>query len=191
MSTLLPCDALLDAETWLAAALGGESDVPARSEPHAGAVVATAPASVGHARAITRIREALADAAAPPPCEAVAESVAVRVCPGTAFAPDVLLYCGPRLDDDAAMVEDATFVVEVVSPASAAADMGRKLARYAGLPSLRGCHVVPPEEGRAILPMPGAAGALETRLFRADQPAPPATIDPPGFALDVPALLAR
>lgn len=181
----------LDAESFLAAALTPAADAPRRTELHDGAVVATAPATVGHARSIRRVRDALAAATAHLPCEAIADSVAVRVASHTVFVPDVLLVCGARLAGDVAMVEDATFLVEVVSPSTAAADLGRKLAGYAALPSFRGYLVVLPDDRRAILHLPGRDGALETRLYHADQPAPPATIDPPGFALDIPALLAR
>jgi Uma2 family endonuclease len=51
-------------------------------------------------------------------CEAVTSSVAVKVAAFTAYQPDALVYCGPRLNGEAREVENPVILVEVASPST-------------------------------------------------------------------------
>lgn len=105
--------------------------------------------------------------------------------------PDVFLYCGAPIEGEAGFVRDAVFPIEIVSPATAHVDAGRKLDLYTRLPSFQAYLLVYPEDRRGVLHARTADGGLRTRLIHAsDAPEPAAVaIDPPGIALDVAALL--
>jgi Uma2 family endonuclease len=54
-----------------------------------------------------------------------------------AVFPDVMVRCGPRLDDDASSINDPIVLVEVVSPGSEARDRVEKDRLYRLLPTLQ------------------------------------------------------
>lgn len=56
--------------------------------------------------------------------------------------PDVLVVCQPEayIADD--MVNDATIIIEVLSPSTESYDRGRKFLHYQSLPSLRECVLI-------------------------------------------------
>jgi Uma2 family endonuclease len=64
------------------------------------------------------------------PCEALPDGMTVRVEEQTAFEPDAVVYCGPRIDGDAVEVPSPVIIVEVLSPGSRSLDLGSKLYRY-------------------------------------------------------------
>src|ERR1700723_2409083 len=64
------------------------------------------------------------------PCRAVPDGATVRISVRTAFEPDALVYCGPRLPPDAIEVLDPIIIVEVLSPGTEGRDHGVKLRGY-------------------------------------------------------------
>ena len=123
-----------------------------RWELENGALVAMTPERLGHGRvkgdAFVALRDAIRRAGAP--CEAVTDSVAVRITARTAYQPDALIYCGPRLSLDALEVQNPVVIVEVLSPGTAWRDHGAKAIGYLSLPSLAHYLILSPDH-RSIL----------------------------------------
>lgn len=111
---------------------------PGRHELVRGEVVAMAPERVRHAEAKLAVVDALRHGlrAAGVPCRAMPDGMTVRIDSHTAFEPDALVYCGPRLDPDAVEVPAPVVVVEFLSPGTRRTDTGIKLAAYFRLPSV-------------------------------------------------------
>ncbi|MBY0295394.1 MAG: Uma2 family endonuclease [Methylobacterium sp.] len=154
---------------------------PGRHELVRGEVVAMAPERVRHAEAKLAVVDALRHGlrAAGVPCRAMPDGMTVRIDSHTAFEPDALVYCGPRLDPDAVEVP-APVVVEVLSPGTRRTDTGIKLAAYVRLPSVAHDLVMDAQE-RLVLHHRRGAEAIETRIAREGR----LHLDPPGFAVAV------
>ena len=103
-----------------------------RWEIENGVAYAMAPERLDHARVKGDTFIALKNAVrrAGLPCEAVTDSLAVRITARTAYQPDALVYCGARLPPDAREVADPVIVVEVLSPSTEMRDTHRKLIGY-------------------------------------------------------------
>ena len=114
-------------------------------------------------------------------CEAVPDSVGVRISARSIFQPDALVYCGPRLRNDTLEIPDPVIVVEVLSPSTAAYDQNDKLAGYFSLPSVMHYLILNPETRRGVHHKRGQGELIETRLLREGA----LRLDPPGLALDV------
>ncbi len=109
-----------------------------RWEIEDGVAYAMAPERLDHAR-VERpdfhcLRAAIRRAGLP--CEAVPDSVAVRITARTAYQPDALVYCGERLPPEAREVPAPVIVVEVLSPSTEWRDAHRKLIGYFSRPSV-------------------------------------------------------
>ena len=91
-------------------------------------------ARVKHA-AVTALGEAIRRAKKP--CEAFPDGMTVRISKRTAYRPDVLVQCGPRLSGKALEVSDPVIVVEVLSPRTAGRDYGEKVDGYFSVASVR------------------------------------------------------
>ncbi len=80
-----------------------ETQPKGRYELHDGVVVSMSPERLGHIRmkveAIFALRQAVR--AAGLLCEAVGDGATVRIDNATAYEPDALVYCGPKLPGDA------------------------------------------------------------------------------------------
>ena len=105
-------------------------------------VVAMTGARVRHARVVGNVFSLLR-AQLPSGCEAFAEALKLRAGHAIRY-PDILVVCAPELDLEADVVDDAVFLVEVLSPSTARIDRGAKLAEYAQVPSLEGYLIVDP-----------------------------------------------
>ena len=130
-----------------------------RGELVAGEAVAMSPERYEHGRvkgaAFIALRDAIRRAGLP--CQAIVDSVAVRVDAETIYQPDVLLRCGPRLPGDTVVVPDPIVLVEVLSPSTATTDAGAKLEDYFRIPSV--LHYLMPRPDRGtVLPGPPAVG---------------------------------
>ena len=68
----------------------------------------------------------------------------------TAFEPDALVYCGPRLPAHSIEVSEPVVVVEVLSEGTAARDHGVKLAGYFSLPSVAHYLILDADDRMAI-----------------------------------------
>jgi Uma2 family endonuclease len=145
---------------------------------------AMAPEQLGHSdtkfATVVALRAAIGGAKAP--CRAVLDGPAVR----TAYQPDALVYCGPRLPPDVRERPDLIVVVEVTSPSARArrrqqADRLFLAAEHRALPAAlsRGSR-------------PRASQARRRRPDRDAHPhAGPLRLDPPGLDLNVEDLFAE
>lgn len=188
--------------------LDWERDAPeGRFELVGGEVVAMAPERAGHGRTKLRTTNALdvAIRAARLPCEALIDSVNVRVAGDSVYKPDAIVRCGPPVPDDATTIADPVVVVEVLSPSTRHVDTGEKLKGYFSLPSLRHYLILNPKdwsiihhrragEGRPDDPPSGPPnGPIETRILHAraataedgagGEAGAELILDPPGLAI--------
>jgi Uma2 family endonuclease len=117
-----------------------------------GEVVAMSPERVGRTRTkglvFVALRNAIARAGCS--CEAIPDGATVRIDEHTAYEPDAMVYCGPKLSRDSVEVASPVIVVEVVSPSSRSTDAGAKFQGYFSLPSVAQYLIVDPER-RAIV----------------------------------------
>lgn len=106
------------------------------------------------------------------------DGITVRIDARTAYEPDALVYCGPRLHGDAVEAPAPVIVVEVLSPGTAAKDKGRKLAGYFGVPSVR--HYLIVDAVRRLVTHHWRAGSgIETGVISDGR----LRLDPPGIEL--------
>jgi Uma2 family endonuclease len=100
--------------------------------------VAMAPQRASHAETKASVYLALRTAIqrAGLPCHVLPDGMSVRVDDETVYEPDALVYCGPKVPDDAIFIENPVAVVEVISPASEAVDTGDKPIGYFKVPSV-------------------------------------------------------
>jgi Uma2 family endonuclease len=154
-----------------------------------GELVAMAPERVAHletkAEAFMALRSAIRRANAP--CHAVPDGATVRVAARTAFEPDALVYCGPRLPPHAIEIPEPLIVVEVLSEGTAARDHGVKLAGYFSLPSLTHYLILDADSRTAIHHKRGPGDLIETRILKDGQ----LRLDPPGLEIPVQDMFAR
>lgn len=117
-----------------------------------GQPVAMSPERARHAEAKAEVYVALRGAlrGASSPCHVLPDGMTVRVDDETAFEPDALVYCGPRIDGDQIDVPNPIIIVEVLSPSTEKYDTGAKLAGYFRVPSVRHYLIVDPL-GRLII----------------------------------------
>jgi Uma2 family endonuclease len=152
-----------------------------RYELVAGEVVAMAPERAAHGRMkgliYTRLLEAIREASLA--CEAFPDGMAVRVDDTTRYEPDVMVRCGPPVDDDATEVVDPLIVVEVVSPSSRQRDTGSKLEDYFRIPSVRHYLIVKTENQAVIHHRLDEAGNITTHIIRDGV----IRLDPPGLVV--------
>ena len=159
-----------------------------RYELHEGRPVAMTPERIRHTEikfaAAVALRNSIRRANLD--CHMLSDGPAVRIDAHTAYGPDALVYCGPRLAGDAITVPAPVIVVEVLSPSSAHADLGAKLAGYFKVPSLAHYLVLDPERRMVIHHARGEAGLIATRIVTEG------TIDlsPPGLTVAVAELFA-
>jgi len=155
---------------------------PGRYELDRGRVFAMSPERVGHMRAKTAVRNALAAAIgrAGLSCEALPDGATVRIDASSAYEPDALVYCGPQLPANAIEVPDPVIVVEVLSPSTGRYDRQDKLAGYFTLPSLH--HYLIVNVDRRILIHHARSGQdFTTRILGAGD----LRLEPPGIDIRV------
>jgi Uma2 family endonuclease len=161
---------------------------PGRYELEAGEVVAMAPERTRHlvakGDAYLALRRSVERARVP--CFALPDGATVRIDRHTSFEPDALVYCGPRLPDDAIEVPEPVIVVEILSPSTAHRDIGAKLAGYFRLPSVRHYLIVDPDRRLLIHQARGEGDLLATRIVSEG----PLVLRPPGIELDMGELFA-
>jgi Uma2 family endonuclease len=96
------------------------------------------------------------------------------------YEPDVLVNCGPRLAADAVAAANPIVVVEVLSPGTASADTGAKLAGYFQVPSIAHYLIVHPTK-RVVTHHRRAGTSIETRIIVGGS----IDLDPPGIRIAV------
>jgi Uma2 family endonuclease len=159
-----------------------------RWELEAGAPLAMSPERVAHGETKGAVFIALTNAVrrAGAPCRAVPDGATVRISADTAFEPDALVYCGPRLPRDAIVIPNPVIVVEVLSPGTEGRDRGVKLRGYFSLPSVMHYLILDPDKRLIIHHRRGQDDLLETRISIGGI----VRLEPPGLDLPVVELFA-
>ena len=175
---------LLTAEEFLAHADEREG----KWELEEGVLVCMSPERLGHGRTVHACVSALNMAIRREGrlCEAVPDSVGVRISARTAYQPDALIYCGPRLPLDTLEIPDPVVVVEVLSPSTASRDQSVKLAGYFSLASVMHYLVLAPDARMVIHHKRGQGEMIETRILREGA----LRLDPPGIEVEAGELFA-
>ena len=120
------------------------------------------------------------------PCVPYGEGMRVRTPSGNRYEPDAMIRCGPRLGGDAKVVEDPVVIVEVQSPPNTEPTMDTKQERYFSCPTLEHFLLVNPLTRRFFHTVRGPApDKYLTTVLRGGM----LTLDPPGVALDLEAVL--
>jgi Uma2 family endonuclease len=146
-----------------------------------GRIVAMAPERGAHLRvkaaAYVALRRAIAVAGLP--CQALPDGATVETGESD-YEPDALVNCGAPMADDALAAPNPVILVEVLSPGTAAADTGGKLADYFNLPSVMHYLIIHPTR-RLVTHHRRATNGIETRILMAGEIA----MEPPGIVISV------
>jgi Uma2 family endonuclease len=115
------------------------------------------------------------------PCRMLPDGMTVRVDDDTAYEPDALVYCGPKLAPRATEVPSPIILVEVLSPSTRHIDASVKLSGYFRLPSVMHYLIVDPLQPLILHHARGTGDTILTHIVTAGT----ITLDPPGIALTV------
>ena len=154
-----------------------------RWEIEDGVAYAMAPERLDHARVKGETFIALRDAIrrAGLPCEALPDSVAVRITARTAYQPDALVYCGPRPPPDVREIANPVILVEVLSASTWLRDERRKLVGYFSLASVAHYLTIDPRDRSILHYRRDGDGRIEPRILYEGV----LRLDPPGLELSV------
>jgi Uma2 family endonuclease len=154
---------------------------PGRYELINGIVYAMTPERAVHAEVKLAVHLAFATAIRKNklPCHVLPDGMTVRIDETTAYEPDALVYCGPKVAPSALEVANPIIVVEVLSPSSQDIDASLKLADYFRLSSVVHYLIVDPDKPLIINHARAKDDSILTRIAREGVIA----LDPPGFAL--------
>jgi Uma2 family endonuclease len=179
--TALP-KARMNVDEYLAWAKGQ----PGRYELYDGVVYAMSPEGAGHADVKFAVQTAIATGilaagirARGLPCHMLPDGMTVRVEARTAFEPDALVYCGPKVAPSSVEIPNPVIVVEVLSPSTRHIDASKKLAGYFRLPSVAHYLIVDPTEPLILHHTRGPGDTILTHIVREGAIA----LDPPGLEL--------
>ncbi len=115
-------------------------------------------------------------------CYALPDGMTVRIDHVTAYEPDALVYCGPKLAPRATEVPSPIVLVEVLSPSTRHIDAAAKLGGYFRLPGVMHYLIVDPLKPLILHHARQAdSDAILTRVVTDGA----ITLDPPGIALTV------
>lgn len=155
-----------------------------RWELYDGVPVAMSPERAIHGRVKLLVANALDRAIkkAGLPCEALLDSVAVRIDRHRCYHPDALVACGAAVADDALEALNAVVVVEVLSPNNAMRDLRDKLVGYFQVPGIMHYLIVDPDNRMVIHHARGSGDAIATRILSVGSPL---GLDPPGLEMTV------
>ena len=158
-------------------------DQPGRYELHDGVVYAMAPERAVHAETKLAVHIALINAvrARNLPCHVLPDGMTVRVADSSAYEPDALVYCGPKLPPSAIEVPNPVIVVEVLSPSTRYLDTGAKLPGYFAVSSVTHYLLVDPDKEVIVHHARQTDGTIFTRIVTAGT----IGLDPPGLELTV------
>jgi Uma2 family endonuclease len=154
---------------------------PGRYELVNGTVYAMTPERAVHAEIKLAVHMAMAAGirTCALPCYVMPDGMTVRIDETTAYEPDALVYCGPKLAPSALEVTNPIIVVEVLSPSSHHIDASLKLAGYFRLPSVMHYLIIDPDQPLIIHHARQHDDSILTRIVRAGA----ITLDPPGLDL--------
>jgi Uma2 family endonuclease len=156
---------------------------PGRHELFRGSVFAMTPERAVHAEVKFAVQTALANAikAKGLPCRMLPDGMTVRIDDATAYEPDALVYCGPRLPPSALEVPNPVVIVEILSPSTRHLDAQTKLAGYFQLTSVAHYLVIDPDKALVIHHARKSDGSILTQIVSQGA----IVLDPPGMALAV------
>ena len=148
-----------------------------------GEVMMMGPERAAHLRGEAAAHMALAAALkrAGRDCEALPDGGTVRVNERTAYEPDAMVYCGPRLTDDDIEVPNPVIVVEVGSTSTSSTDTGVKFRGYFSPPSVRH-YLIIDLEARAITHHERGADGQIVSTSRTEGTL---VLDPPGIEVSI------
>lgn len=154
-----------------------------RWELENGVAYAMAPERAAHARVKGHAYMALWNAvrSAGLGCEALPDSIAVRISARTAYQPDALVYCGPHIENDVREIENPVILVEVTSPSTGWRDASKKLTGYFSLPSVMHYLMMHPDDRVLVHHKRAEGGLIETRIYSEGA----LRLDPPGLDLTI------
>ncbi len=120
---------------------------PGRYELWDGVVCAMSPKRLGHVKMKLRVARALEDGIrrAGLPCDSLGDGATVRIDRHSAYEPDALVYCGPKLPRSAIEVPNPIIVVEALSPSTRRIDAIAKLEGYFKVASVRHYLIIDPD----------------------------------------------
>jgi Uma2 family endonuclease len=136
----------------------------ARHELIDGAAVAMTGARRRHDRIVVNAVAALSDRLRGGRCEPFTADIAVRIPNGNVRRPDIGVDCGPA-EDAMTYAAAPRLLAEVLSPATRAFDLARKLEEYKSIPGLEYVLLVDPEAPEVILWSRDAARAWGHAVF--------------------------
>ena len=159
-----------------------EQQPTGRFERINGIVVAMAPERIGHnnRKALTWLVLRRAIQGAGLPCHAHTDGMTVQVGDSD-YEPDGVVYCGPKLPDDAIVVPDPLIIVEVLSPSTSGIDRAFKLVEYFRLPSLQHYLIIWVDKQQVLHHRRADSGSIEDSIITVG----PIILDPPGITIFV------
>jgi Uma2 family endonuclease len=120
------------------------------------------------------------------PGHVATEGPTVRLSPNRGVEPDVLVYFGPRVEQNALEVPNPAIVVEVLSPSTAKVDLSWKLQGYFTLASVQHYLIIDPDQPVVIHHRRGDGETILTHIVTT----PHLRLDPPGLDVDLTEVLA-
>ena len=135
-----------------------------------------------HTRAKGAVVIALHDAVriAGIPAEAFIKGITVKTSQYQCYEPDALVNFGPKASDDEFIAPYPIIVVEVLSPSTAAKDMGTKVTDYFSVPSIQHYLIVDLDRRVVIHHRRHSAADLLTSFHSTGA----IRLDPPGITVD-------
>ena len=162
---------------------------PGRHELQDGRIISMSPERLRHLEAKSNAMLALRQAIrrAKLVCYALPDGATVRIDNQTAFEPDAMVYCGPRLPGRSIEVPNPVIVVEVLSDSTARRDAHEKLLGYFTVASIHHYLIVDADKRCVVHHRRGAGDLIETRIVHTGL----ISLDPPGLSLPVEAMFAE
>jgi Uma2 family endonuclease len=143
-----------------------------------------APGSMAHTLIKSNTHLALAQAVQGTGCRALVDGAIIEV-EGSSLIPDVVVTCS-ELDFTTPRVDDPIIVVEVLSPSNEKDDVGRKLALYLKISSLR--HYLVIHQDRRLVVHHQRRDDLDGAFLTTIAPPDPLRLDPPSVEIPLAAI---
>lgn len=139
---------------------------PGRYELSDGEVVVMSPEGASRAAVKFAVQAALLAGirARGLPCHMLPDGMTVRIDETTAYEPDALVYCGPKLSVSDIEVPSPIIVVEVLSPSTRRIDASAKLAGYFRVPSVAHYLIVDPNKPLVLHHARGSGDTILTHI---------------------------
>lgn len=163
-----------------------KNQVSGRYERIDGRIVAMAPERGAHIRVKSAVWLALRNAvrAAGQPCQALPDGATIETGESD-YEPDAVVNCGTPMADDAIAAPNPVVIVEVLSPGTASADTGAKLADYFQVASVSHYLIIHATR-RIVTHHRRTLDGIQTWIIRNGS----IVMDPPGISITVEAIYA-